>query len=123
MIRAWNDLLDLKSSDVASPATQSTVIAQQTVKLSSVEVTPAYPLMEPVLRVAPVMVGPVRPQPTCSFELLDIAVTAVILELIVSGLFSIFIVVSLLELAYIVFYEPTYGVKKAIVKANQSVSA
>ena len=121
VIRARNDLQELQKTDVASRVTETTVIAQHTVKLIAPEVTPAYPIMEPV-RMAQVVSQPLRPQATCSADLLDFAFAAVIVELVVSGLFFIFIVASLLELAYIVWYEPSIGMKKTMAKANNSNS-
>ncbi|RUS82528.1 hypothetical protein EGW08_009700 [Elysia chlorotica] len=119
VIRARNDLQEIRRSELASSVTETSVVAQHTVKLIAPEVTPAYPIMEPVLpREAPVVSQPLGPRASCSAGLLDFAFAAVVVELVISGLFFVFIVASLLELAYIVWYEPSVGVKKTIVKAN-----
>ncbi|GFS09555.1 hypothetical protein ElyMa_004785600 [Elysia marginata] len=117
VIRARNDLQEQLGADLSTPALESTVMAQRTVKLDAPEVTPTYPLLEPVY-VQPVKARPVQPPPTCSSDLLDFAFATVIVELVISGLFFIFIVASLLELAYIVYYEPSIGIKKTMAKAN-----
>ncbi|GFN88225.1 hypothetical protein PoB_001473100 [Plakobranchus ocellatus] len=121
VIRAREDLQDQAGANMSAPVTESSVfIESKNVQLDRPEVTPPDPLMEIKVRIAPVITHPSKPLLQCSAELLDFAFAAVIFELIVSGLFFIFILASLYELAIIVRSEQSVDVKKTMTKGYKS---